>query len=113
MLYAIMFKRMHTNTNIAYIPASIFAWRQLEDAYVRHGQPTASTFTRDDYESQVCNQGAQHTHWHGEEANQDIIIFLSIHTLVFVTMYNSMHGSRGVTILINFSNKRGLVCKSG
>ena len=38
-------------------PASILAWRQLEDAHVRHDKSTASAPERDIDKSQICNQG--------------------------------------------------------
>lgn len=55
------------------LPPPILPRRQLQDAHVRHGQPTASTSARDSNQSQICDQGTQHAHWYRKETDQDRI----------------------------------------
>lgn len=56
-------------TITAHLSAAILAGRKLEDADVRHGQPAAGTSGRDVDESEVCDEGAQHSHWDGQAAD--------------------------------------------
>ena len=57
----------------AYLSSTILARRQLENAHVCHGQSAAGAFAGDDYQSQICNKGAQYPYWHGQEADKGII----------------------------------------
>jgi kinesin family protein C1 len=61
------------NMTIVDLPPPILTRWQLKDTHVCHGQPAASTSAGDGHQSQVRDQGAQHTHWYCEEADQDSV----------------------------------------
>jgi kinesin family protein C1 len=67
------FNGSYTNPYIAHLSPPILVGWQLENTHVCYGQPAASSSSRDDYESQVRDQGVQHAYRHGEEADQDIV----------------------------------------
>jgi hypothetical protein len=62
-----------TNISTAHVPAPILVGRQLENTHVCYGQPVAGTSPRDNYESQIRNQGIQYTYRHSKEADQNIV----------------------------------------
>lgn len=71
-----LFQRLYKNHLLtlraaAHLPSPILARGQLEDADVRHGQPSPGAPGRDLDQSEVRNQGAQHAHWDGQATGQD------------------------------------------